>query len=153
MRRVTEVRRAGEWDKAAAIERVVLDSADRYRRRVMLTGERGTRFLVDWPQPVMLKDGDGLMLDDGTIVEVVGQPEPLLELGARTPLQFVRLAWHLGNRHTDVQISGDRLRIRRDHVLADMATGLGATVAAVETPFDPEVGAVHDHHHGHDHGA
>ena len=50
----------------------------------------------------------------------------------------MQLAWHLGNRHTDVQIVGDRLRIRRDHVLEEMAAGLGATVTAIEAPFDPE---------------
>ena len=104
MRRVAEIRQAGKWDAVAAIDRVVLDSADRRRRRVVLTGERGTAVLVDLPQPVMLKDGDGLVLDDGAIMQVVGQPESLLELGMRTPLQLVRLAWHLGNRHTDVQI-------------------------------------------------
>jgi len=155
MRRVAEIRQAGKWDAVAAIDRVVLDSADRRRRRVVLTGERGTAVLVDLPQPVMLKDGDGLVLDDGAIMQVVGQPESLLELGMRTPLQLVRLAWHLGNRHTDVQISGERLRIRRDHVLEDMAAGLGATVTPIEAPFDPEAGAPHAHsnHHEHGHGA
>ncbi len=151
MRRVIEIRCAGEWDSVAAIDRVVLDSADRHRRRVVLTGERGNTVLIDLPQPTMLKDGDGLVLDDGAIVQVVGQPEPLLELGMRTPLALVRLAWHLGNRHTDVQISRDRLRIRRDHVLEEMASGLGATVTPVAAPFDPESGSHHDHH-GHDHG-
>ena len=53
----------------------------------------------------------------------------------------MRLAWHLGNRHTDVQIVGDRLRIRRDHVLEEMLRGLGAHVAPLEAPFDPETGA------------
>jgi urease accessory protein len=155
MRRVADIKRAGDWDAVAAIDRVVLDSADRHRRRVVLTGERGTAVLVDLPQPVMLKDGDGLVLDDGAIVQVVGQPEPLLELGMKTPLQLVRLAWHLGNRHTDVQFAGERLRIRRDHVLEDMAAGLGATVTPVEAPFDPEGGAQHGHsnHQEHGHGA
>lgn len=151
MRRVVEIRCAGEWNAVAAVDRVVLDSADRHRRRVVLTGERGNAVLIDLPQPTMLKDGDGLVLDDGAIVQVVGLPEPLLELGMRTPLALVRLAWHLGNRHTDVQISGDRLRIRRDHVLEDMAAGLGASVTPVEAPFDPEAGAHHDHRR-HDHG-
>jgi len=149
LRRVREVRRAGEWDAAAAIDRIVLDSADRHRRRVVLTAERGTRFLVDWPQPIMLKDGDGLLLDDGAIVQVMGEAEPLLEIGAATPLELVRLAWHLGNRHTDVQVSGDRLRIRRDHVLKDMAAGFGATVTAVEAAFDPEPSATHEQRYSH----
>ena len=151
MRRMAEIRPAGEWDAAVAIDRVVLDSADRHRRRVVLTGERGTSFLVELPQPVMLKDGDGLVLDDGAIVLVVGQPEPLLELNAREALRFVRLAWHLGNRHTDVQILGNRLLIRRDHVLHDMATGLGASVTPIMAPFDPETGSIHEHDQDHEH--
>ncbi len=64
----------------------------------------------------------------------------------------MRLAWHLGNRHTDVQIVGDRLRIRRDHVLEEMLRGLGAHLAPLDAPFDPEPAAPHEHHHGHEHG-
>jgi urease accessory protein len=131
----------------------VLDAGDRRRRRIVLAGEKSTKFLLDFEKSVVLRDGDGLLLDDGAIVRVVAMPEPLLEVRAATPLQLVRLAWHLGNRHTDVQISGDRLRIRRDHVLEGMAAGLGATVTQVDAPFDPEPGASHDHQHEHDHGA
>src|SRR3954468_5891364 len=144
MRRVTEIKRAGEWHAVAAIDRIVLDSADRHRRRLVFTGEGGVSALFDWPQPVLLKDGDGLLLDDGAILLVSGEPEPLLELGAGSPLQLMRLAWHLGNRPADIQIFGDRVRIRRDHVLEAMVAGLGATVITVEAPFDPEV-ASHDH--------
>lgn len=151
MRRVTNIRPAGEWNSDSAVDRVVLDSGDRHRRRAVLTGECGTALLLDWPQPVMLRDGDGLVLDGGAMVRVVGEPEPLAEVAARSPSEFVRLAWHLGNRHTDVQISDDRLRIRRDHVLEEMVAGLGATVTPVDAPFDPEVGAPHGD--GHRHGA
>jgi urease accessory protein len=152
MRRVREIKRAGEWRAVAASDRIVLDSGDRHRRRSVLTGERGTSALLDWPQPVLLKDGDGLVLDDGAILLVLGEREPLLELSAQTPLQLVRLAWHIGNRHVDVQISGGHLRIRRDHVLEDMVAGLGATVSAIEAPFDPEAASSQDPHR-HDHGA
>jgi urease accessory protein len=149
MKRGLAVRRAGDWAPVTAIDRVVLDAGDRQRRRIVLTGERGTTFLLDLERPATLKDGDGLVLDDGAIVAVIGRPEPLLELRARTALQFVRLAWHLGNRHADVQIVGDRLRFRHDHVLEDMAVGLGASVTSVEAPFDPESGSDHDSGHGH----
>ena len=67
------------------------------------------------------------------------------------PLALVQLAWHLGNRHTDVQIVGDKIRIRRDHVLEEMVAGLGATVRMIEAPFDPEPGA-YGQHREHDHG-
>jgi urease accessory protein len=84
------------------------------------------------------------------MVLVAGRAESLLELRAPTPFDMVRLAWHLGNRHTDLQIDGDRIFIRHDHVLEDMAGRLGAMVTPVEAPFDPESGAsAHDEqHHG-----
>ena len=149
MRRVAEIRRQGQWNAAAAVDRVLLDAGDRHRRRAVLTGERGTALLIDWPEPVMLRDGDGLVLDGGAIVQVIGEPEPLVEIGARTPLALVQLAWHLGNRHTDVQICSNRLRIRRDHVLEEMVIGLGATVTPVEAPFEPEGAAPQRHENDH----
>jgi len=120
----------------------------------VLTGRKGTKFLLDLPHAMALRDGDGLVLDDGTIVRVEDKAEPLFEVAAATAVDLARLAWHLGNRHVDVQIVGDRLRIRRDHVLEAMLVGLGAQVTPIEAPFDPETGAydVHDER-GHRHGS
>jgi urease accessory protein len=151
MKRVVAIKAAGDWAATSAIDRVVLDAGDRNRRRIVLTGEQGTEFLLDFAKPVSLHDGDGLLLDDGTIVLVTGEPEKLIEVCAGSTLDAVRLAWHLGNRHTDVQVIGDRLRIRRDHVLEDMLRGLSAHLTPLEAPFDPESAAPHEH--GHDHGA
>jgi urease accessory protein len=154
MHRVTSIKTSCDWDAASATDRVTLDSSDRNRRRIVLTGEQGTRFMLDFAAPVTLRDGDGLVLDDGSVVLVQGAPEKLLEISAPNTLETVRLAWHLGNRHTDVQIVGDKVRIRHDHVLADMLRGLGAHVSPLEAAFDPEPAAPHEHHgHGHDHGA
>ncbi len=127
-----------------AADRVVLDADDRQRRRIALKGEGGTEFLLDFAKPVMLRNGDGLALDDGSLIAVAGAAEPLVEIAAGSALDTVRLAWHLGNRHTDVQIVGGTIRIRRDHVLEDMLRGLGATLTELAAPFDPEPGA-----HGH----
>ena len=156
------IRRAGFWNPEGAADVVVLDAGDRHRRRIKLKGEGGLEFLLDLDEAVALRDGDGIMLDDGGIVLVTGQAEPLLEIAARTPLEFVRLAWHLGNRHTDIQIAGNRLRIRRDHVLEEMVAGLGASVIVIDASFDPEAAAPHGHGQGarhdpghdpgHDHG-
>lgn len=167
MHRVSSITPAGQWADATAIDRVVLDADDRNRRRIVLTGENGTQALLDFDKPVRLHNGDGLMLDDGSIVRVCGMPEELSEIVAPSPREFVRLAWHLGNRHTDVQMIGDRIRIRRDHVLEEMLRGLGAKVTPVDAPFDPHSTVPHgghghshdhdhahhhDHHHGHKHG-
>ena len=138
MRRASEIKTAGTWDAASAIDRVVLDAGERHRRRIALRGERGTAFLLDLPHAAALKDGDGLVLEDGTIVRVAGKAEPLIEIAASSPLELARLAWHIGNRHTDLQIVEDRLRIRRDHVLEAMLVQMGAMLTAVDAPFDPE---------------
>jgi urease accessory protein len=148
MRRAYVVRQAGQWDDAAAIDRVVLDASERHRRRLVLTAERGTTLLLDLPHATTLKDGDGLVLDDGAVVGVIGKPEPLYEIAAPNACELARLAWHLGNRHADVQLIGGCLRIRRDHVLAAMLERLGAQVTAIEAPFDPESGAYSVHDHG-----
>ena len=154
MRRASEVKTAGTWNAAAAVDHVVLDADERHRRRITLTGEGGTAFLLDLPHATALRDGDGLVLEDGAIVRVAGKPEPLVEIAAASAHDLARLAWHIGNRHTDVQVVGGKLRIRRDHVLEDMLRGLGAQLTPIEAPFDPEHGAYgHHHDHGHGHGS
>jgi len=150
MKRVAEIVAAGAWDSHRAIDRVVLDADERQRRRIVLAGEKGTKALLDLASPVTLRDGDGLVLDDGSIVLVAGRAEALLELTGKAPIDAVRLAWHIGNRHTDVQFVGQALRIRQDHVLEEMAKGLGAKVTHVDAPFDPEPGAPHGHAHDHE---
>src|SRR5450755_4885679 len=152
MKRVTAIKAASEWNTAHAADRVILDAGDRNRRRIVMTGQKGTEFLLDEAKPLSLRDGDGLVLDNGTIVLVSGEPEKLLEISAGNALDTMRLAWHLGNRHTDVQIVGNKIRIRRDHVLEDMLRGLGARIASLDAPFDPEPASpAHEHGHAHTH--
>jgi urease accessory protein len=155
LRRASSVCRADKLDRSRIIDRVVLDADERHRRRAVLTGERDTQFLLDLPHATVLHDGDGLLLDDGSIILVAGKCEELVEIAAAGAQELARLAWHIGNRHTDVQILGERLRIRRDRVLEEMLRGLGAHLTTIEAPFEPEPGAYgQDHEHGpHRHGA
>jgi urease accessory protein len=141
MRRASAVKPAGTWAASTSIGRVLLDADHRNRRRAVLTAENGTQFLLDLPQPIALRQGDGLVLDDGAIVAVAGEPERLSEIDPGAHESLVHLAWHLGNRHTEIQIVGGRLRIRRDHVLEAMVRSFGATVTTLEASFDPEPSA------------
>jgi urease accessory protein len=150
MKRACAIKPAGAWNAASAVDCIALDAHERHRRRIVLTGEKGTTFLLDLPKAAALHDGDGLLLDDGAIVRVAGRPEPLVEITAENAQQLARLAWHIGNRHVDVQVVGDALRIRRDHVIEDMLHGLGARLTFVEAPFEPEAGA-YAHDHGDEH--
>jgi urease accessory protein len=158
--RATSVKSAANWSGEAA-DRVVLDYDDRHRRRMAMTAAQGTSFLLDLPAATELRGGDALVLEDGSLIEVVAAPEPLLEIRCADALHLARVAWHLGNRHLPTQLLPNALRIRRDHVIADMARQLGAEVIEIAAPFDPESGAYagaaghhrhtehNDHHLGH----
>ncbi|MDT2020097.1 urease accessory protein UreE [Methylocella sp. CPCC 101449] len=151
----------GSW-QAKAADTIVLDYEGRHRRRVVMQGVRGTEFLLDLPEAVILRNGDALVLEDGRLVEIVAAPEELAEVRCGDARQLARVAYHLGNRHVNVEVLANRLRIRRDHVLEEMVRGLGAKVAHIEAPFEPDSGAyeaaeshghhVHGHDHQHDHG-
>lgn len=160
--RAIAVKPAGSWPGDAA-DSVVLATDDRHRRRLAMTGTRGLAFVLDLPEAVWLRHGDALELEDGRLIEVLAAPEPLLEIRCIDPLHLARIAWHLGNRHLPSQIFPKFIRIRRDHVIAEMAKQLGAKVIEIEAPFDPEGGAYeggahkhdahnHDRHHGYAHG-
>jgi len=151
MIRAEKVLSAGNWPHVSS-DTVVLDFDLRHRRRIVMKGDKGIEFLLDLAETIALRDGDGIVLEDGRIVEVRAANEPLAEVTAADTAQLVRIAWHLGNRHLPAALSDNRLFIRRDHVIEEMLESLGAKVRHVEAPFDPEAGAyAHDHgrhHHG-----
>ena len=142
---------AGTWSGGVA-DTVLIDFDRRHRRRIQLTTEAGAALLLDLPQAVRLRGGDALACEDGQLVRVEARAEPLLDIHAHDAAELVRIAWHLGNRHLPVQLLGTHIRIRADHVIADMVRGLGGHVHEMEAPFDPEAGAyaagaAHHHHH------
>jgi urease accessory protein len=143
---------------------VVLAYDERLLRRRRLVTVHDEGFLVDLAETVGLDERDCLVLADGRLIEVIAAEEELMEVQG----DLHRFAWHIGNRHAPCQIKGDRLLIRRDHVLRGMLEGLGAVVKDVVEPFTPEGGAyglgrvmghshgggsggAHGHHHARDH--
>ncbi len=144
---------AGHWPASRQAATVTLRYADRCRRRVRLTDDAGAAFLLDLARPARLADGDGLMLDDGSVIRVVAAQEPLTEAIATDARHLARLAWHVGNRHLPAQIIDDRrLRIAHDPVLLEMLRGLGAETRSITAPFHPEGGAYATPAAGHHHG-
>jgi urease accessory protein len=133
MHRVCNITPAGTWNAASAIDRVILDADDRQRRRIVLTGEKGTQVLLEFDRPVTLRDGDGLVLDDGSVVLVAGEKEPLAEIVASSPEGMLR---GLGAKVTAVEAPFDPQ----------------ATVPHRHEYGHDHAHAPHDHHHrGHDH--
>ena len=155
MRRARDIAPAGTWRRDDAKATVTLAFDDRHRRRLKLTDDNGEDFLLDLQKTARIHDGDGLRLEDGLHILVCAADEDVLDIVCRDEEATAKVAWHLGNRHTPVQVlSGGGLRIRYDHVLSEMANRLGAEVTRCHAPFDPEAGAYegpHDHGHIHDH--
>ena len=126
--------------------RVTLDDG----REAGLVLERGT----------LLRGGDLLRADDGTVIAVRAAPEAVSTACADDPVLLLRAAYHLGNRHIAVQVGDHWLRYLHDHVLDHMLEQLGLRVQAEQVAFEPEAGAygAHSHHthapmyRAHEHG-
>lgn len=150
MRRAIAVHLSGQWPENGVVDAVTLPYLDRHRRRIRLVADSGAAFLLDLPRAQHLADGDGLELDTGGYLRVCAAAEPVLEVTAAGRASLLRIAWHLGNRHLPLQVVGDRLRLREDHVISEMVIGLGGRVRRLDAPFDPEFGAypiAHQHEH------
>ncbi len=124
---------------------VLLEHDERRLRRKLLRTEHGDDVMVDFAQTITLDNNSGLLLDDGRCVEIMAAKELLFEIRGRDAGHLVRLAWHIGNRHTSAQLDADRILIKRDHVLRTMLEGLGATIVPTSEAFFAEHGAYHAH--------
>ena len=131
--------------KGVPFDLIVLDHDERRLRRKLLVLQHGDEVMVDFPQTVTLADRSALQLEDGRLVEIIAAEELLYEVSGTDTAHLVRLAWHIGNRHTSAQLEATRILIKRDHVLKTMLEGLGATVSNVTEPFFAEHGAYHSH--------
>ena len=158
MPRATRVLSAAERQDATVLDTVILPYAQRHAHKGFVFGVKGTCVELDLAEPVRLRTDDALLLDNGAMVEVVAEPEPLIEARAADLGALARLAWHLGDRHVLIQVLDRRLRLKRDPAIETLLEGLGAKLIAIEAPFEPEGGAYavaighdHEHQHGHDH--
>lgn len=155
MLRATSIVRKLAVKPDKVVDAVVLDHEARHKRRATFKAERGLEFLLDLPQAAILDDGDALKLEDGRLIQVKAAAQKLVEITTSSPERLLRLAWHIGNRHTAAEIGEGAIYIEEDHVLIEMVRGLGAATRIVERPFRPERGAYHhdshEHAHGHDH--
>jgi len=130
--------------------RLVLAFDQRQKSRGLARLDSGEEVAMTLPRGTVLRGGDLVVASDGRVMEVVSPPEPLLHVACDSPEALARAAYHLGNRHVPVQVGEGWLRLAVDHVLRVMLEGLGARVASVEAPFEPEAGAYGRHHHQHD---
>ena len=154
---------------------VELDWDVRQKSRFAATDSAGRELAIFLPRGTLVRGGDVLVAEDGSMVRVIAALQPVLVIthckNHGTPFDLTRAAYHLGNRHVPIELQPDHLKIEPDHVLADMLRAMHLIVTEQNLAFEPEGGAYaaghggghshgghghghghgHDHHHGHDH--
>ncbi len=150
--------------RAATIE---LNWDTRQKSRFETTDSAGRALGVFLARGQVVRGGDVLVTEDGSLVRVLAAAQPVLRVAAcaehGTPMDLMRAAYHLGNRHVQLEMHADHLQLEPDPVLADLLLAMHLTVGKGDAPFEPEAGAYaaeghahadhagHDHGHGHDH--
>ncbi|MEO8311420.1 MAG: urease accessory protein UreE [Caldimonas sp.] len=150
--------------------RVALDWDTRQKSRFEAIDSLDRHLAVFLPRGRIVRGGDVLVGEDGSLIAVAALDQPILVVTAPTraapnsaALALAKAAYHLGNRHVPLEVQSDRLALEPDHVLAELLVRMGLVVATTTGPFEPEAGAygaaaahghshaAHDHDHGHDH--
>ena len=149
---------------------VVLDWDTRQKSRFDTEDSQGRHLAVFLPRGTVVRGGDVLVTEDGSLVKVIATPQPVMVVrhcGVHgktpgSPHDLLRAAYHLGNRHVQLELQADALLLEPDHVLAAMLRRMHLVVTDELAPFEPEAGAYsespahadtggHGHHHQHDH--
>jgi urease accessory protein len=159
MPRTQKTIRPGDTSAGEVVDTLLLKFADRTKQHGFVFGGKGTCVEFDFPVPPLLRTDDRLVLDDGHLVEVVADAEPVLEVREKDFARAASLLLALGNRHVPVQILANRLRLRPDPEMALLLRQRGFQPEMVMAPFEPEDDGAHghdharhpDHGHGHDH--
>jgi len=153
MPRATKVLRAGETRPAQAADTLMLDYDQRQTKQGFFFTGKGTCIEFDFAEPPALATDDALVLDDGSLIEVVADSEALIEARIPDPIALVRLAWQLGDGHVPVQLFANRVRLRRTTEVEAMLAGIAAKITPLTAPFEPDMRATDHahHHHGHEH--
>jgi urease accessory protein len=145
--------------RAAAVE---LDWDVRQKSRFDATDSSGRTIGVFLPRGTVVRGGDVLVAEDGSLIVVKAAPQPVLVVHHcsqhGTPFDLLRAAYHLGNRHVPLEVRPDHLKLEPDHVLADLLRHMHLIVSEDVSAFEPETGAYaaagrghgHAHEHGHD---
>ncbi|MFM2342597.1 MAG: urease accessory protein UreE [Pseudomonadota bacterium] len=149
---------------------VELDWDVRQKSRFDATDSGGRHLGVFLPRGTLVRGGDVLVAEDGSMIKVIAAAQPVLEVRTcsahGTPFDLLRAAYHLGNRHVQLELQPDHLKFEPDHVLADMLRQMHLIVTETQAAFEPEGGAyaagghghahehahAHAHDHSHDHG-
>ncbi len=138
--------------RAATLE---LDWDVRQKSRFDALDSTGRSLGVFLPRGTVVRGGDVLVAEDGSLIVVHAAPQAVLRVTAcashGSSFDLLRAAYHLGNRHVQLELKPDHLKLEPDHVLAELLRQMHLDVLEVQEAFEPEAGAYAAA--GHEHAA
>jgi urease accessory protein len=143
---ITFIKRLSGSPQSEADFVLSLTAEDRQRSRHPVSSDRGDELYLNLPRGTTLRDGDWLEAETGELAQIQAKPEPVFTITAARPLDLLKAAYHLGNRHVPLEITDTYLRLSPDSVLKDLLEHRGLIVTEEIVPFQPETGA-----YGHSH--
>jgi urease accessory protein len=145
---LTLIQRISPLSEATIAFTLALTAEARQRSRLRIETPDGQGIFLRLPRGTQLQDGDLLQAEDGTVVKVLAQPEPVMTVTTGTSKDLLRAAYHLGNRHVPLEIQPTYLRLLPDPVLRHLLEHLGVEVIDEIQPFHPDGGG-YQHHPDH----
>ena len=130
-------------------ENLFLVYAKREKARLKVKLDSGEEIGIRLKRGLVMRGGDFRRSKSGRLLTVVSAKENLSVVNSESSMNLARVAYHLGNRHVDVQIVVNALFYLSDDVLDDMVRGLGFDITFKQGPFEPESGAYVNRSHGH----
>ena len=114
--------------------------------RRILRGKRLTdcdqEIILQLPREGKLNDGDILSTNESNFyVEIIAKTENLLEISSKSKIELIKTAYHLGNRHVEVEIEEDILLTKNDYVIENMLKNFNLNIVNTQKKFFPERGA------------
>ena len=135
-----------DWSKKKPTIGIFLYLSLNSDQRKILRGTRKsdcTRLLhLQLPREGKLNDGDILLTNHKKLfIEIRAKEEDLIEINSESTLDLLKAAYHLGNRHVDIELKENILLIRNDYVIENLLKSLDLKYIKVQRKFFPEEGA------------
>ena len=114
--------------------------------RRILRGKRLTdcdqEIILQLPRDGKLNDGDILSTNESNFyIEIIAKTENLIEISSKSKIELIKTAYHLGNRHVDVEIQENILLTKSDYVIVNMLKNFNVDIVITKKKFFPERGA------------
>ena len=128
-----------------SILKITLSSDERRILRGKKITDCDQEIFLQLPRKGKLNDGDILSTNQcNFFIEIIAKKENLIEISSNSKLELIKTAYHLGNRHVEVEINENILLTKSDYVIENMLNNFNVDIVNTQKKFFPEIGA-HNH--------